>query len=83
VKMEVDGIVKEVEVLETKVDKARKLAENAKAAAEEGSLELTEDMIVNIGKLVDVVVQREKQVREKVEAVRARLWGLSLGKVSS
>jgi len=82
VKTEVEGMVKGVELLGVKVDKVRKLAERAKVAAEEGNLELTEEMVVNVGTLVERVVQGEEKVREKVEGVRGRLWGLSLGQDS-
>jgi hypothetical protein len=82
VKTEVEGMVKEVELLGVKVDKVRKLAERAKVAAEEGNLELTEEMVVNVGTLVERVVQGEEKVREKVEELRGRLWRLSLGQDS-
>ncbi|RYP11084.1 hypothetical protein DL764_000242 [Monosporascus ibericus] len=82
VKTEVEGIVKEVEVLGAKVDKVRELAERAKAVAEEGDLELAEEMVVNVGKLVERAVQGGEKVREKLEGVRGRLWGLSLGESS-
>lgn len=80
VKTEVEGMVKEMLVLGgLKVDKVRTLAERAKLVAEEGHFEFTDEMVLNVGKMVERVVQEEVKVREKVEGVRGRLWRLSLG----
>lgn len=79
VKKEVEGMVKEVGGLGATVDKVRKQAEKAKVVAEEGDLELAGDMVVNVEKLLEKVVQGEKKVGEKVEVMRGKLWKMSLG----
>jgi len=79
VKKEVEGMVEEVGGLGATVDKVRKQAEKAKVVAEEGDLELAGDMVVNVEKLLEKVVQGEKKVGEKVEVMRRKLWKMSLG----
>jgi hypothetical protein len=79
VKREVEGMVKEVGGLGATVDKVRMQAEKAKVVAEEGDLELAGDMVVNVEKLLEKVVQGEKKVGERVEVMRGKLWKMSLG----
>jgi hypothetical protein len=84
-KTEVEGMEKDLRLFPAKVDKVRKLAERAKVVAEEGDLELAREIVVNVGRLEEMVVQVEEKVREKVDKVerlKGRLWNLSLGEAS-
>lgn len=78
VKNEVEEMVKEVGGLGAIVDKVKKLAEKAKVVAEKGDLKLAGDMVVNVEKLLEKLVQREKNVAGKVEMMRGKLWEISL-----
>ena len=82
VKAEVEEMAKDTERLEAKVDKVKKLVERAKAVAEEGDLELAREMVTNAGTLIERVVRGETGATEKVEELKKRLWGLSLGECS-
>jgi hypothetical protein len=73
---EVESVVREAQcLLGGKVEKARRLAERVfEVMREEGDLEFARDMVGNLDRIVERVVQAETELAARVEGVRKKLW---------
>jgi hypothetical protein len=79
VTLSVQQMVADLPLVHHRVEKVKQLADKARLLAEEGDFELAAMVAVNAEKAADQLIEAEKQLSEKSESARQRIWRFSVG----